>query len=197
VLKRSLVSITAIAVLAAVVALSGGAPAEGASQSAKAPTTGISGGRGTSKAGGLVQITAYSDNDGPTSTVVLTGAIGDFGKAVRTYANGVVVQQYNRLEFEVNHGSFQVKIADPERSLVSAASQIPTDLKTCSGFEIVRGKTPIVAGSGTGAYKRIRGTFNMTVTVNEVDSWPKCPRTGQTLLTQSVFVTGSGIVSFG
>jgi len=116
---------------------------------------------------------------------------------VRTYANGIVVKQYNRLDIEVCHGSFQLKIAALERGLVKAFKLFPTDLKTCSGIETVTAATPIVAGSGTGSYKAIRGTFKQTVTINEVDSWPKCPRTGQDLLTQSVFVTGQGTVSFG
>ena len=111
--------------------------------------------------------------------------------------NGTVVQQYNRLDVEVTHGSFQLKIAGLGQSLVSAADQLPTDLATCSGVEIVTATTPIVAGSGTGAYKGISGSFKLIVTDNEVAAWPKCPRTGQTLLTQSEFVIGSGVVSFG
>jgi hypothetical protein len=144
-----------------------------------------------------VQFTAYSDNDGPNSTAVLTGAIADFGKSVRTYANGVVEQQYNRLDIEVTHGSFQLEIAGIEQKIVSALAQFPTDISTCSGIEIVNGSAPIAAGSGTGAYTGISGNFNVTVTINEVDSWPRCPRSGQTLLSQSVFVTASGTVSFG
>ncbi len=147
------------------------------------------------KAGGLVHLTSYSDSDGPKSTTVLTGAIGDYGMAVRTYANGTVVQQYNRLDVEVTHGSFQLEIAGLERSLVSAFGPFPTDLKSCSGIVIVHATTPIVSGSGTGAYKGISGSFKMTVTINEVDSWPKCSRTGQSLLTQSAFITASGNVS--
>ena len=109
----------------------------------------VSGGTGKLKGSGLVEITAYSDNDGPTATTVLTGAIGDYGKAVRTYANGQVEQQYDRLVLAVSHGSFQLEIAGLERSLVSAAGNLPTDLNTCSGIEIVRATTPIVPRSGT------------------------------------------------
>ncbi len=190
--------VLSIAVLAGPLLMAGCASASQTSVAkTQAAGSAISGGRGTSKAGGVVEITAYSDNDGPNSTAWLTGVIGDYGKAVRTYANGTVVQQYNRLDVEVSHGSFQLEIAGLGRSLVSAASQLPTDLSTCSGSYIVRATTPVVAGSGTGAYKGISGSFKLVVTVNEVDTWPKCPRSGQTLLTQSVFVTGSGTVSFG
>jgi hypothetical protein len=115
---------------------------------------------------------------------------------VRTYADGTVVKRCNRLDVEVTHGSFQMNIAGLERSLVIAFSQFPTDLSTCSGIEIVTGTAPIVAGSGTGAYTGIGGRFRLKVAINEVDSYPHCPRTGQGLITQSVFLTGSGAVSF-
>ena len=195
---KPLVPVIAFAVLAGGIASCGRTSATGktSTTAAKTSTTAISGGHGTSKAGGLVQLTAYSDNDGPNSTAVLTGAIGDYGKAVRTYANGTIVQQYNRLDVVVSHGSFRLQIVDLEQSLVAQADLLPTDLNTCSGGFVVHATTPIVPGSGTGAYKGISGSFNLTVTINEVDSWPKCPRTGQTLLTQTVFAIGSGVVSF-
>lgn len=167
------------------------------STSTKVSTPGTSAGRGTSGVGGLVQMTSYSDNDGPNSTVVVTGAVGDYGEGVRTYANGVVTQQYNRLDVELTHGSFLLEIAGLEQRLVSAFTLFPTSLNTCSGSETVMAMTPIVPESGTGAYKGISGSLQMTVSINEVDSWPKCPRSGQTrLLTQTVFATGSGTVSF-
>lgn len=90
----------------------------------------------------------------------------------------------------------RVDIAGIEQSLVSAFSRFPTNLSTCSGLLVVRGTSEIAAGSGTGSYRGIHGGLKMTVTINEVDSWPKCPRTGQGLLAESVFLTASGIVSF-
>jgi hypothetical protein len=196
---KALVPVIGLVILAGTIAACGAtssASAKNSRPSAKTSTTRVAGGRGASKAGGVVQLTAYQDNDGPNSRVVLTGAIGDYGKAVRTYANGTTVQQYNRLDVGVTRGSFQLKIAGLEQSLVNGASQLPTDLGTCSGTEIVTATTPIVAGSGTGEYQGISGAFKMTVTINEVDSWSRCPRSGQTLITESVFSTGSGVVSF-
>jgi hypothetical protein len=166
----------------------------GVSVAAKTPKSLIAAGPHIPKSGGLVSLTAYQNNDGPMGAVFLTGAIGDYGKAVRNYANGIVVQQYNQLDVQVSHGSFQLKIAGLERSLVRAAGSLPTNLKSCSGTFIVHATTPVVSGSGTGAYKGISGSFKMTVTVNEVDSWPKCPRSGQTLIAESVYLTASGAV---
>ncbi|MGD0809256.1 MAG: hypothetical protein ABSA91_06055 [Acidimicrobiales bacterium] len=74
----------------------------------------------------------------------------------------------------------------PEQTVVG-------DLSTCSGIVTATGTTPIVDGSGTGAYKGISGNFNMTVTVHEVDSWPK----GNALLSQTIVTSGSGTVTFG
>ena len=43
-------------------------------------------------------ITGYSSNDGPKSTAILTGAVGDFGEAVRIYAHGTIEKEYNQLD---------------------------------------------------------------------------------------------------
>ena len=171
-------------------------PAAGGTSAAKTATAGIPAGPQASTAGGPVQITGYSDNDGPTSTVILTGAIGDFGNAVRTgtikRANGTIKREYNQLDVVVTHGSFRLSIAGIENNLVSAFSHFPSNTSTCSGIVTATGTTPIVAGSGTGAYKGISGDFKMIITIHEVDSWPKC----KALLGQAIFITGSGTVSF-
>jgi hypothetical protein len=145
-----------------------------------------------------VHITGYSNNDGPKSTVILTGEIADFGQALRTYADGTT-QQYNQLDLRLTQGSFKLSIARLEHNLVSAFTRhFPSNARTCSGIVTVTATTPIMAGSGTGAYQGISGTFKTTVTIAEVDSWPNCPVAGpDTLLSEDIFVTGSGTVSFG
>jgi hypothetical protein len=55
-----------------------------------------------------------------------------------------------------------------------------------------------VAGSGTGTYKGISGSFTLTITGHEVDGQPGCqPFSGTALLAQSIFVADSGTVSLG
>jgi hypothetical protein len=125
--------------------------------------------------------------------VVLTGVIGDYGEGVRTYANGMIEKQYNQLDLIVTHGSFRLNIVGIENQLLSAFSHFPSNTSTCSGIVTATGTTPIVDGSGTGAYKGISGNFNMTVTVHQVDSWPKC----NPLLSQTIVTSGSGTVTFG
>ncbi len=52
-----------------------------------------------------------------------------------------------------------------------------------------------MAGSDTGDYGGIDGSFKMTVTIKEVDSWPRCAKAGQTLLGTRVPLTGAGTLS--
>jgi hypothetical protein len=147
----------------------------------------------SSKAPGPVRFTSFSSNDGATSAVVITGAIGDFGHGVRTYANGTSEKQYNQLDFVLTHGSFRVSIVGLESQLVSAFNHFPSNTTTCSGIVTAIGTSPIIVGSGTGDYKGISGSFTVSITVHEVDSWSKC----RALLAESIVTSGSGSVSFG
>jgi hypothetical protein len=148
------------------------------------------------KDGGTVNLTAYSDNDGPTSAVVLTGVIGDYGHAVRVTTTGSKTQD-DDLELTMTRGSFRLDIAGIEGRLVKAVnSDFPTNATTCSGIEEVTGRAPIVSGTGTRAYEGLRGTFHLTVSINEVERWPVCPNDDTSpYLAQTVFISGSGSVS--
>lgn len=147
--------------------------------------------------GGIVRITGYSDNDGPNSSVVVTGVIGDFGKAIRGSFPGSSTDQYNELDLRLTRGSFGLNIAGVERDLLTAISgHFPTNAKTCSGEVSVSGGASIDSGSGTGAYKGLSGTITLTITINEVESPPRCPTTDTSpLLAQTVFISGFGSVS--
>jgi hypothetical protein len=140
--------------------------------------------------GGRVRVTGYSDNDGPTSTVIVTGAIGDFGKAVRIHSN-------QELDLQLTRGSFGLNIAALESDLGSAIEgHFPTNTATCSGEVSVSGGAAILTGSGTDAYQGLSGTLTMTITINEVETPPRCPKTDTSpFLAQSVFISGSGTVS--
>jgi hypothetical protein len=140
--------------------------------------------------GGVVRVTGYSDNDGPTSRVIVTGVIGDYGKALRTNSD-------KELDLQLTHGSFGLNIATLESDLDSAIEgHFPTNTTTCSGEVSVSGGAAVDSGSGTGAYKGLSGTFTLTITINEVEAPPRCPKTDTSpFLAQSVFITGSGTVS--
>jgi hypothetical protein len=150
----------------------------------------------TTTARGNTHLIDYTDNDGTKSTVILTGAIGDYGQAVSIYPNGKPDPDHNsQLNLALTHGSFRLSIKELDKQIVSAFSHFPSNTTTCSGNVTAAGSAPIVAGSGTGAYKGISGAFDMTVTIAEVDSTkPKCDGSSA-FLAQVIFMTGSGAVS--
>lgn len=146
--------------------------------------------------GRTVNLTDYADNDGPRSTVILTGAIGDFGQATSVHPDGTVDPDHtSRLALALRAGSFQLGIADLEKRFVKAMSHFPPDTTTCSGTVTVSAAAPIVAGSGTGAYAGIRGEFHLTLTLAEVDAKARCGASSA-FLKQSIVTAGAGTVAF-
>ncbi len=78
-------------------------------------------------------------------------------------------QNYNQLDLTFIHGSFDLSIANLEHNLVTAATlHLPANTRTSWGI-VTTATTPIVAGSGAGAYKAITGSFKMTITITAVD----------------------------
>jgi hypothetical protein len=143
-----------------------------------------------------VHLTDYTNNDGTQSTIILSGAVGDFGKAVSTYANGKSDPQHNAdLTLDLAHGSFRLAIASLTKQFTAAISKLQFNQSTCSGSTSVTGSVPIVSGSGTGAYQRISGNFKLTATLDEVvPKQPNCNADG-TMLEQAIVITGWGTVS--
>jgi hypothetical protein len=125
--------------------------------------------------GGQVFFTAYQNDDLPGATVVLSGAIGDFGQAVTVLPDGTVDPEHSSQDnLALTQGSFRIVIGPLQAKFVNALSQAPYNLKTCSGHAAVTGTAPVVTGSGTGAYKGITGNFTLNITGNEVDAKPGC-----------------------
>jgi hypothetical protein len=150
---------------------------------------------GSRVSGSSVGFTSYTDNDGPESTVILTGGIGDYGTAVSVHPDGSVDPEHSsQLKLTLRDGSFRIGIADLDKKFVSAMSSFPPNTSTCSGTVRVSGATPIVAGSGTGAYQGISGGFNLTITLAEVDAKANCGPSSA-FLRQSIVIAGSGTVS--
>ena len=198
--RKRLVSMAAIA--ACGVLLTGGGVAAATNAPAARAGAAVPAARGTPTgpaSGGHVFFTAYQNDDLPGATVVLSGAIGDFGAAVSVTNNGTVDPEHSsQLNLALTQGSFRIVIGPLHAKLGNALSHAPYNLRTCSGHVAVTGAAPVVAGSGTGAYKGISGNFKLTITGNEVDAKPGCqPFSGTALLAQSIFVAGSGTVSFG
>ena len=149
-----------------------------------------------------MRIVAYTDNDGPTSTVILTGAIGDFGTATSVSSNGEVNTEHNdMLELDLSHGTFRVDIADLDQHIVDAFQNYRPNSATCSGNVDTTGTAPIVSDSGTGSYSGIEGSFDLSVAISEVGATSQCNSTAQDqlatvpFLAQAIIVTGSGTIT--
>jgi hypothetical protein len=137
----------------------------------------------------------YADNDGPTSTVVLTGAVGDAGKAQSVGPDGTVDADHrSQLNLMLAHGSFRLNIADLDMKIVGAFGHFPTDPETCSGSVTVTAAVPIVAGSGTDAYRGITGTFTLNVTIAEDFPPAHCDVTAPPLA-EVIVMSGAGKIS--
>ena len=141
-------------------------------------------------------IIAYSINsDGPDFRVIVAGAVGDWGRAVSVYPDGAVDPDHtSELSLRLTRGSFRLSIARLDAGIVGAYHHWPYNPGTCSGSITVTAATPIVAGSGTGAYRGLSGTFTMTATIDEIDVKPVCDGTSP-FRAQVVFMVGSGTVS--
>jgi hypothetical protein len=123
--------------------------------------------------------------------------IGDYGPAVSIYPDGKVDLSHNgEMELRLTHGSLRLSIAALNNAFVKAATHEPIYPKTCTDLISVTGTTPIVAGSGTGAYRGIRGSFPLTITLSEVEAWPCQPSPGA-FRAQLITMAGSGTISFG
>ncbi|HKT06093.1 MAG TPA: hypothetical protein VJT31_41835 [Rugosimonospora sp.] len=146
---------------------------------------------------GAVHLTDYTDNDGPTTTVILSGAVGDYGKGQSVNPDGSVNTEHSgQLNLVLTHGSFRLDIAELDKKFVAVLAHLVANTRTCSGEASVSGPVPVVAGSGTGSYKGIRGTFNLTITLDEVYRRSACSESGD-YLAQAIVTTGSGTVAFG
>ena len=153
---------------------------------------------------GTVHIFDYGDGEGLGSTVVLTGAIGDSGSTDSVGANGTPQPNSAEVKLSLVQGSFTINVAALGKKINSAFNKVEPNARTCSAYIVATASTPIVAGSGTGAYTGIRGGFTLTFTFAVIGSkYPSGKHAGQCdnannapSVGQAQFVTGWGTVSF-
>jgi hypothetical protein len=108
-----------------------------------------------------VHLTDYTDSDSPTSSVILIGAIGDFG-------TGMLDQSTGHFDLQLSRGSFTLQFADLDARFLAALRGLTVNQSTCSAFAQVSGTAPIVSGTSTGSYAHLTGAFSLTVTLDEV-----------------------------
>jgi hypothetical protein len=136
---------------------------------------------------GNVHLTDYTDNDSMTSTVVLTGAIGDHGSALRDDSRA-------RLDLELSRGTFRLDLSDLDRRFLALMRHLAVNQHSCSAEATASGRVPIVPGSGTGAYSALSGAFDLSTTVDEVYHPGACRETAP-YLAQQIVTTGWGNIS--
>src|SRR5262249_43173206 len=96
-----------------VVAVSAGCVAGTTATSATSTAT------GAHSNSGAVHLTDYSNDDGPNSTVILSGAVGDYGKAQSVNPDGSVDPEHqHQLNLMLTHGSFRLDFADLDKKFV-------------------------------------------------------------------------------
>jgi hypothetical protein len=139
-------------------------------------------------AGGTVRVFVTPGTNGGGS-VVVTGAIGDYGTFAGDTSNGRNPNDYSKLTlkegtFEVNQTAFEAKLNE---------ARFPILQSSCSSEGSVTG--PASVFDGTGLYKGISGTVKLT----ETQAWilprgsnGKC--SGQNPSTYYSAITGIGSV---
>jgi hypothetical protein len=165
---------------------------------AASPAAGSTGAGSTgAPAAGPANLMVYSINsDGPDLRAIVTGAVGDYGPAVTVLPDGQVDPSHSHdLKLSLTRGSLRLRITELDQKFVNATSHEPVYPRTCSDFVSVTAAVPVVAGSGTGVYRGISGSFTVTATLDEIEAKPCEPDNG--FVWQAVVFAGPGRVSLG
>jgi hypothetical protein len=110
-------------------------------------------------AGGTVNVFATPGN-GAAGTIVITGAIGDFGPTRSMNQNGTPNPNGNLVKLILKKGTIEVNITTI--NALSNKIQPTVNPMTCSGQLSV--SAPATLFNGTGLYKGIAGTVHLTET---------------------------------
>jgi hypothetical protein len=113
-------------------------------------------------AGGAVQIwvTVNATSNSATMPILVTGAIGDYGKATSHDKSGKVDSNGDYVTVALQKGSFQVNSVALDKKFKNVQPTVnPT---TCSAY--FSGSGAVTLSAGTGAYQGITGTVTITET---------------------------------
>lgn len=99
-----------------------------------------------------------------------------------------------QLELDLSHGTFRLDVKELDGRFVALLDRLSVDQRSCSAQTTVSGRVPIVVGSGTGAYDKISGAFDLGLTLDEVYHPGACSETAP-YLAQKIVMTGWGTVS--
>lgn len=162
---------------------------------------GVTAATASTPAGGPVQIYAPQNSDGIHGTIVITGAIGDYGTTLTINRFGKPAVNGNYVKVTLHKGTFEI---NSKAFNTKATNLQPTINKaTCSAVGTLTG--PVTLFDGTGLYKGIAGSINITGTFGFIGPLFKSGKDkGQCNLSnnaqpisQYTSITGAGTVSFG
>ena len=144
--------------------------------------------------GGSVRVFVTPGGHG-TGTVLIAGAIGDHGRTVRIAKDGKIDPNGNYGMTTLQNGSFIVNLTVVDGSGTSSK-------EICSYF--FGATAPAAISSGTGLYKGISGTVNLSEWIGVLGSLYKsgahegqCNESNNApVLDQAISVTGTGMVKF-
>jgi hypothetical protein len=180
-MRRLLASVGA-GLLALVCALFGNGVVSGAT----APNT---------RSGGTVEVFLTPTKEG-AATIVVTGAIGDYGKTQDVNQSGRPDETGNFVKVTLKKGSFEV-----DQTALNQAADNPASTSlnaaTCSAYTSV--SSPVELMHGSRLYEGISGTVDLTITSAAIGSLDRgqCNTTNNAQpIAQFTSVTGSGTVTF-
>jgi hypothetical protein len=150
-------------------------------------------------AGGPIQVFVKAGS-GPRGTILVTGAIGDYGKTLSVDKNGKVDNNGDFQKVTLKKGSFWVDATALSKKLNT--SQPSVSKSTCSTLFSAAATTTLF--KGTGLYKGISGKVKITVTfAGIVPRLASGPHKGQCNfannaqpLSQYQSITGTGNAKF-
>jgi hypothetical protein len=152
-------------------------------------------------AGGKVNVfVTPSSANGPKGTIVVTGAIGDFGKTLNVTKSGKPDANGAYVKITLQQGSFLVNATKLDAK--TNHLQPTVNKATCSVS--ASGTGPVTLSNGAGLYAGISGTLQITVKFAFIGPrFSSGPHKGQCnesnnapALAQYESITGSGTVSF-
>lgn len=151
-------------------------------------------------AGGAVRVWV-TPGSGAVDKIVITGAIGDYGKATSINKDGKVDENGDYVKVVLGKGSFEVNAVTLNKKTGSAP---PTfNAGTCSySFE---GSGPVTLFNGSGVYAGVSGTLKITEAFAGVGPlYKRGAKKGQCNMSNSAqpvaqysSITGTGAVKFG
>jgi hypothetical protein len=152
-------------------------------------------------AGGLIKVFVTPKGaNGEHGTILIIGAIGDWGTTLNINANGTADPNGNYAKVTLQKGTFVVNLTT--LNALSNKAQPTLYAGTCSAVFSIRG--PIGLSQGTGAYKGISGTLTITETFGFIlPRYASGAHMGQCNMSNSAQpaaqdgeITGSGNIGF-